>query len=100
MSALPVVEESSISSEITLSAFPNPFKTSATVTVTATETGDATLGVYDLNGRAVQQLYNGMLEKGVSKRFTLSANNLTNGVYLIRLATKGKVVTEKIVLSK
>ena len=86
------------SKEAALTAYPNPFTSQATVQFTLAEASEAKLEVYNLQGKLVRTLFTGTAEAGVRKSFTLTDNQLTTGVYLIRLVTGTKVFTEKIVL--
>ncbi|SFU47684.1 Por secretion system C-terminal sorting domain-containing protein [Pontibacter akesuensis] len=81
-----------------LTAYPNPFTTDATVAFSLAAATEVSLEVYDLQGRLVRQLYKGSVNAGELNRFTLKAQGLDRGVYIIRLVTGSKVFTQKIVL--
>jgi hypothetical protein len=84
----------------TLTTFPNPLKTVATVQVTPTETGDATIELYNVQGTLVKRLFNGRVEAGVTKNIPLNALSLKNGVYVVRFSTKKGILSNKIILAK
>ncbi|GAB3527954.1 hypothetical protein GCM10027443_05090 [Pontibacter brevis] len=86
--------------EAELKAYPNPFTTDATVQFTLTDAGEVSLELYDVQGRRVRSLYKGAAEANATRSFELSAEGLTRGVYIIRLVTGAKVITQKIVLEK
>ncbi len=83
-----------------LAAYPNPFNSIATVRFSAAEAGPATLDLYDLNGRQVQRLFSGQVEAGMPRSLTIKSTGLPAGVYLLRLATRTKVLNQKITLSR
>jgi hypothetical protein len=84
----------------TITATPNPVKTQATVQVNPAETGNATVELYTVQGSLVKTLYKGNLDAGVTKNFTLAANDLNNGVYVLRLTTQTQVLSTKIIVAK
>ena len=67
-----------------LSAYPNPFNASTTITFTLHQAGQVTLTVYDLIGREVQRLADGLEAPGKHTR-TMSSDGLASGVYVVRL---------------
>jgi hypothetical protein len=83
-----------------LNVFPNPFRDVATVQIYATESGQASVEVFDLNGKLVQSLFSGVLEAGSSRTFKLNGDHLSSGMYIVRLVTKTKVVSQKVTLVK
>jgi hypothetical protein len=78
---------------------PNPFNPTTTITFSMDETAFANLKVFDLAGRTVATLVNGMVERG-QYSVTLDASNLTSGVYFYALEANGQVETRKMVLMK
>ncbi|MFD3000902.1 PA14 domain-containing protein [Pontibacter toksunensis] len=86
--------------ESQLTAYPNPFTTNATIQFTLAASEQASLELYDVQGRLVRSLYEGTAEAGAPRSFELKAEGLTRGVYIIRLVTGTKVLTQKIVLEK
>jgi len=83
-----------------LSAYPNPFTSQTTVEITLPQAEKVTLEVYDLKGRLVRRLFSGTTEAGVAKSFALNAKGLSQNVYLVRLVTPTKVLTQKLVLTQ
>ncbi|WP_162053290.1 PA14 domain-containing protein [Pontibacter pamirensis] len=98
MSATTLEEEAPQLNEAQLTAYPNPFTTNATVQFTLSAAEGASLDLYDIQGRLVRRLYEGTAEANVTRSFELTAEGLTRGVYIIRLVTGSKVLTQKIVL--
>ena len=55
------------------------------------------IGLYDVAGRRVRKLADGLAQAGPSSRM-LDARGLTSGVYFVRLETLGQVRTARVVL--
>lgn len=73
--------------EVALSPnYPNPFNPTTQMTVTMPVTEHANLVVYDLLGREVLTLFDGVLEAG-GHHFTIDASRMASGTYIVRLAT-------------
>ncbi|SFQ05937.1 PA14 domain-containing protein [Hymenobacter arizonensis] len=83
-----------------LLAYPNPFTHQATVQFNLASTGKASLAIYDLQGKLVRQLYTGQSEAGTTQRFTLEAQGLSHGLYVLRLVTDNNVLTQKLVFGR
>ncbi len=91
--------EEALATSTSIEVYPNPFSTTATVTVngnlSSAQLKDLRLELYDLTGRKVQTLQNAR-----NNQFQLNANQLKEGLYLYRVAVNneligaGKVVVE------
>ena len=64
--------------------FPNPFNPRTTFTLTVAESQRVTVAVFDVLGRRVALLHDGLVAAGAPLRFTFDAGNLPSGVYLYR----------------
>jgi hypothetical protein len=79
--------------------FPNPFNPSTLIRYQLAGAGSVKLTVYDILGREVATLVDGMQQQGAHEaRF--DAGGLSSGVYLYRLQTSGFVQQRKMVLQK
>jgi hypothetical protein len=85
---------------VSLNTYPNPFTDHTTISFKVTQTGVASLRVYDLNGRLVSTLYNKMTEKNNTQSVNFEAGKLSQGLYLVRLQTSEGVVQQKILLRR
>lgn len=74
-------------SSLTLSAFPNPFNASSTISFSLPERSSIALKVFDLLGREVATLAEGMYTSGTHQRFW-SASSAASGKYFCRLTTQ------------
>jgi hypothetical protein len=104
VSQLQVVSEqvvSGIPTELTLyPPSPNPFNSSTTIAFSLpSASASASLRVYGLDGRLVQELLNGRLEAG-EHRVIWNADLMPAGVYLVRLEGETGVKTVKAVMVK
>jgi hypothetical protein len=79
--------------------YPNPFNPSTKIQYTLKNTGNVRLSVYDLLGREVAVLVNGVRSAG-SHEVTFSRPDLGSGVYFYKLQAGGQVMTKKMVLMK
>jgi len=79
--------------------FPNPFNARTSVAFDLPISADVRLGLYDLSGRQVQEVISGRYEAG-NHRLEFSAQNLTSGLYILRLEADGQSAQRKIALVK
>jgi hypothetical protein len=79
--------------------YPNPFNPSTVIRYNVPNTADVSLSVYDMLGRQVAVLVNGLQSAG-SYDVTFNATNLSSGVYLYRLQSGDFVQTQKMMLVK
>lgn len=78
-------------------AYPNPFRTSATILFSLEASGEARLAVYDLLGREIALLVQGIHPAG-EQSVTWHADGLSSGTYLVRLEAAGRVETQSVVM--
>jgi len=78
---------------------PNPFTSSTTISFELAESGDVRLDVYDLHGRLVETLEDGILEAG-EQTLGFDGSGLSDGIYFIKLTTETATRTERCVLIK
>ena len=85
--------------QFSLSAFPNPFNPTTTITFSLSESGIVKLDLFDLLGRNVARLNDGVLTAG-QHEFRFDGRNLASGVYLARLSSTRASQTVKLLLLK
>ncbi|TGE28670.1 PA14 domain-containing protein [Hymenobacter metallicola] len=90
--------DSHVGSQAALSVYPNPFAEQTRVTVSLPTAGAVQVLVVDAQNRLVRRLFDGRLGAGEQKQFSLASEGLPNGLYVVQLVTKGKVVTQKLSL--
>jgi hypothetical protein len=79
--------------------YPNPFNPTTTISFTLKQTGVTTLKVYDLLGREVATLIDGVMSIG-NHSITFSGEQLSSGVYFYRAFSGSFVETKKMILQK
>jgi len=77
------------------SAYPNPFAVSTTLGFSVPEAQQVRLTVYDLLGRRVVTLVDGIVQAG-DQQVRLDATNLPSGTYLVRLEAGATNLTERV----
>ncbi len=80
-------------------AYPNPFNPSTVIGYRLAEIGQTRLTVYDLLGREVAVLVDGVMPAG-DHSVTFNAAGLPSGMYLIRLQADGRLLTQTVTLLK
>jgi cytochrome c peroxidase len=80
-------------------AGPNPFNPSTTVSFFLQEPDRVRLHVYNVAGQRVATLVDGWKEAG-EHHMPFNANNLSSGVYFMRLVTSNRTLTTKVILLK
>jgi hypothetical protein len=78
---------------------PNPFNPSTRIEYAVPKAGNVSLRVFDMLGREVAVLVDGMVEAGWYA-VNFNAQNLASGVYLYRLESRGFAQTLKMVVLK
>jgi hypothetical protein len=79
--------------------YPNPFNPSTTITFDLPKTSDVNLTVYDITGRKVDVLMNGIMEKGRHEVNWNAADN-ASGVYYYILKSNSFLTTKTMILAK
>lgn len=80
-------------------AWPNPFNPTTTIPFELAAEGRAYIAVYDLLGRQVAVLVDGVRASGAHQA-NLDARHLASGTYIVRAVLDGQVHTRKITLVK
>jgi len=91
---------SELPSQVTLGRnYPNPFNPSTTFEYAIDRTMDVRVRVYDVLGRVVATLVDGV-QQAATYRVTFDASHLASGIYLYRLETPNRVLTNQMILVK
>ena len=86
--------------EVSLSnAYPNPFNPVTMLTYDVPSDMTISMGVYDVRGRLVEELVNGMRDQG-RYEVTWNADQHSSGVYMIKLTAGSAVKIQKVMLVK
>lgn len=79
--------------------FPNPFNPTTRISYYLPKTGNATLTIYDLLGREIATLVDGVQTAG-NHSILFDGASLPSGIYFYRLQTESFTTTKKMVLLK
>jgi hypothetical protein len=88
-----------IPTDYAMSAYPNPFNPSTTLSITLNKSGFVRVTVYDMTGRIVKELVNGQLGSGVHS-VSFNGADLPTGVYIARMESAGISRIQKLLLLK
>ncbi|MEM6318923.1 MAG: M4 family metallopeptidase [Bacteroidota bacterium] len=80
----------------TLSVRPNPFRNSAFVNFSLNEAQKVDLALFSMDGRQVQHIQRGFLDKG-NYQEEIFVDNLQGGMYFIILQTETEVFNQKVI---
>ncbi len=80
--------------------YPNPFNPTTTISFTLAQDGMTTLKIFDIIGREVATLANGMMKAGVVQQVTFDASRLSSGIYFSCLESNGLRQIKKLMLMK
>jgi CubicO group peptidase (beta-lactamase class C family) len=78
-------------------AFPNPFTHLVTFSFKTQESGNASIRLYDLNGKMVATVFNGYVQKGILQQTHFDGSKLPAGTYISRLQTTSGSWEQKLV---
>jgi hypothetical protein len=93
------VEENDLSGQFQAANFPNPFKTSTTISYQLQDAGFVSLRVFDACGKEVSTLVNEKQSVG-QHEVIFDASGLSEGVYYYTLTTENQISTNKMVISQ
>ena len=79
--------------------YPNPFNPTTKIKFDITESKQVNLIVYNLTGKEIAKLFNGILKAG-SYEYEFNAGSLTSGVYFYKLSEGDFTQTRKMILLK
>lgn len=79
--------------------YPNPFNPSTTIRFQLPTQMNVNLSIYDILGRQVGVVFNGLKSEGTHS-IQFDASNLASGIYFYRLTTSDGVLTRKMTLIK
>lgn len=80
--------------------YPNPFNPSTKISFVLGTTGNASLKVFDLLGKEVVTLADGVFNSGELQSFTFDASKYSSGIYYYQLKSGNKTEMKKMLLLK
>ena len=82
-----------LSNNVMLQLFPNPASNQITAKFSLAEVGSVTIDITDLNGQVVEKVANGNLSG--SQELEINTNQLSNGMYFLRINNGGNLSVNK-----
>jgi hypothetical protein len=82
-----------------ISCYPNPFNNSTNLFIKLNSSGYVSLTVYNILGNEIDVIYKGELDQGTYK-FIYAMNNISSGIYFVRMLSSKGVKTIKIIQQK
>ncbi len=82
---------------IRFDVFPNPFNSITQIVVDLPSAGKVELELFDILGRKLKAIFSGNMSAG-AHRIDFNAQNLSTGIYLLRLKMENLILTKKIIL--
>jgi hypothetical protein len=79
--------------------YPNPFNPSTQIAYAVPKASKITLEIYDVLGRKVATLVNGLVQPGYYTA-NFNASSMSSGIYFYRLSSPGAIFTKKMMLLK
>jgi hypothetical protein len=80
-------------------AYPNPFNPVTSISFELAETSNISLLIYDMNGREISSLANGVMSAGYHN-IKWNAQGYSSGIYFVKMVTSNSTMTQKIILMK
>ncbi|MGA2624722.1 MAG: YCF48-related protein [Bacteroidota bacterium] len=80
--------------------YPNPFNPTTTIRFSVDKREQATVIVYDILGREVARLFDGIAQPGHDYQVIVSSQMLSSGVYFYRMVTSSRSEVKRMVLMK
>lgn len=92
-------DERQVPAKSTLSAYPNPFNSSVSISYFLKSDAHASIDIFNISGQRVASLFNGNIKAG-NHEIVWDASGFASGEYFVRLKTGEIVRTERITLLK
>jgi photosystem II stability/assembly factor-like uncharacterized protein len=80
-----------------IQVYPNPIKDQFTLEITLKEDSNIVILLSSINGKKISKIFDGKVLKGKQK-IDLNNNNLSKGIYFLRIKTKDKQIVKKIII--
>lgn len=95
------IQKDGVITKYAVANYPNPFNPTTTINYQVPESGHVTLKVYDIMGKEIATLVDGVKNKGnYNINFSMERYHLASGIYFCRLSAGKNMLTTKMILSK
>ena len=93
------IAENIIPDGFEISNYPNPFNSSTQINLRISRAGFVSMKLYNIIGEEIKEIVHEYMEEGVHK-FLFNGNELSSGVYLLRMNIGENFLSHKIILMK
>ena len=83
-----------------IKAFPNPFNPHTTIDLSVAQTQEVAITLFDMLGRQVQTIHQGVLQANTPHQFMIDGSRLSSGTYFYQIEGKYFISTDRITLLK
>ncbi len=77
-----------------ITVYPNPASGNVSISFTTSITSKTKLELYDMSGKLVKNLYEGVLSKDSRQTVRLQTKNLSSGIYIVSLQTGNNTISQ------
>jgi CubicO group peptidase (beta-lactamase class C family) len=77
-----------------ISLYPNPASGNVSISFKTPVTSKTKLELYDISGKLIKNLYEGILNKDVRQKIELQTKSLRSGIYIVNLQTGNGIVSQ------
>jgi D-alanyl-D-alanine carboxypeptidase len=84
----------------TFLVYPSPARNSVSFRFATEADGPVTIEIYDMTGKVVAGVFNGLLERGASRQIVVNCQNLDPAAYIAVMKTKSGVQQQKIIITR
>ena len=93
------IHESTTVTSDEVNVYPNPSSGLVHINYTSNLSGKITITVYDVNGRVIEELFNGVNQETTLVSWSAKANNMVQaGKYMVKITTPSKTITKPIII--
>lgn len=86
--------------DISLEVYPNPASSSVRISYILENTGNVDIALYSIIGEKIQLIRNGMRNSAGTNEVTFNVNQLTPGIYFLKLSVNNQEVIKKIAIKR
>jgi hypothetical protein len=83
-----------------LTAYPNPFSSTTTIAFSVPKDGRAVIKIYDVTGKEIGVLFDGMAKSGEIRKVEFDGSNYAEGMYFYSITSEEMNQTKKLQLIK
>jgi D-alanyl-D-alanine carboxypeptidase len=89
-----------LSDKTFIAVYPNPSSTHASIYFKTSTTGKTNLRLYDMQGKLIKNIYEGILEKEMLQKVEIETGKYPPGIYVTRLQTSDGISEKRIVIKR